>query len=244
MRQQVSDRDPVLREPSRRRRPPERSRILVASADPAVREHVRRSIDKGPREWILCAEHSDTTSAFENLDVLEPDVVVLDVASESTAVRAEGPPLEDFVGRGARRSQVLILGTAGSEPFVARALKAGVKGILSLSDIEDLLESALHAVTRGKPFFSSAATEIVLERFLAGRGGGATQERSPSRKLTRREREVVRLLSEGQSTREIASRLGISVKTAENHRANAMNKLGVRQVSELVRIALQEGIIS
>jgi DNA-binding NarL/FixJ family response regulator len=134
--------------------------------------------------------------------------------------------------------EVLILSMHGSEELIRGALEAGARGYVLKSDASRDLISAVHALTEHKAFLSSSASGPVLDRYLRGARALSSQQT-----LTPREREIVQLVAEGRSNKEIASTLKISTKTVEAHRANMMHKLGLTSVSELVRYAIRNQII-
>jgi DNA-binding NarL/FixJ family response regulator len=128
-----------------------------------------------------------------------------------------------------------------SDQLIRDILDAGVRGYIVKSDSDRDLIVAVEALASHKPFFTPRATELILSNFNS-KGGSAVPETIGDR-LTSREREIVQLLSEGKSSKEVASMLSISVKTAETHRANIMRKLEIHSVSELVRYAVRNQII-
>jgi DNA-binding NarL/FixJ family response regulator len=136
------------------------------------------------------------------------------------------------------RTEVLILTMHGSEQLIRGALEAGARGYALKSDASRDLISAVHALIEHKPFLSSSASGAVLDKYLKTPGEPTSQ---PT--LTPREREIVQLVAEGRSNKEIAVSLEISTKTVEAHRANMMHKLGLSSVSDLVRFAIRNEII-
>jgi DNA-binding NarL/FixJ family response regulator len=167
------------------------------------------------------------------LSQLQPDVVAMD-ASFSTDAIADLHRVRPKVG-------ILVFDSHQRHETVDGILSAGAKGLVSKSDSAEMVLDAIQAVARNDPFLSPSASEIVLERYL-GRPASRAATRRPQQ-LTRRECDVVRLLSEGKTNRELAQTLHISVKTVENHRANAMRKLGVHTIGDLVREAIRHGMI-
>ena len=169
-------------------------------------------------------------------DSLRPDVVLLDVGM---------PGLNglEVAGRLATLDasiRVVILSMHVSEEYVLRALRAGCAGYLLKASAVSELEVAIRAVTRGETYLSPAVSKPVVDDYVR-RTGGATD---PLEALTPRQREVLQLVAEGNSTKEIAQRLGLSPKTVETHRAQLMERLGVHEVSGLVRFAVRVGLVS
>jgi len=128
-----------------------------------------------------------------------------------------------------------------AEELIEQTLRVGASGYVLKSDAEQSLITAIEAVANGRKFFTSSVTSIVLGRIQAGAGKRAGQPGAA--RLTRREQEVVQLLAEGNSNKQVGNRLGISVRTAENHRARLMKKLGASSLSDLVRYAVRNKII-
>ncbi len=136
----------------------------------------------------------------------------------------------------------LILSMHYSDQLIREIVDAGVRGYIVKSDSDRDLITAVEALSKHKPFFTSQATEVILGSFNAG-GTVKDVPELVSNRLTAREREIVQLLAEGKSSKEVAVSLGISVKTAETHRANVMRKLELHSVSELVRYAVRNQIV-
>jgi len=165
---------------------------------------------------------------------LKPDVVVLDYSmpglngAEATKQIVEKVP----------RAEVLILTMHGSEEMIRGALEAGARGYVLKSDASRDLLAAVHALIEHKVFLSPSASGPILEVYLKG-----PQTAGPQQALTSREREILQLVAEGKTNKEIAVTLEISTKTVEAHRANMMHKLGLASVSDLVRFAIRNQII-
>jgi DNA-binding NarL/FixJ family response regulator len=138
-------------------------------------------------------------------------------------------------------TEVLILTLHFSDQLVRDIVEAGARGYIMKSDADKDLVSAVEALAEHRSFFTARAAEIVLDGFRKPRSG--SEGKPSSGRLTSREREIVQLLAEGKSSKEVAVSLGISVKTAETHRANVMRKLALHSVSELVRYAVKNQII-
>jgi DNA-binding NarL/FixJ family response regulator len=135
-------------------------------------------------------------------------------------------------------TEVLIFTMHQTDQLVREVLAAGARGYMLKSDAAEQLVEAVAALAQHRPFFTARVSEALLESFLRGEEGG-----EPSGGLTAREREVVQLLAEGRGNKEVAEALGISVKTAETHRATIMRKLGLGSLAELVRYAIRNQLI-
>ena len=210
-------------------------RILVADDHPVVRAGLR-SLLESKAGWAVCGEGANGREAVESAARLKPDVAVLDIGMpllngvEATRqIRSVSP-----------ETAVLILTMHDSEQLVQQVVQAGARGYILKDDADRTLIEAVDTIRRGKPYFSWHIGG--LERALTA----AAKEppgRGSRRRLTPREREVVQLLAEGKSNKEVAGMLHISVRTAETHRANIMVKLDLHSISELVRYALRNKII-
>lgn len=209
-------------------------RILIADDHDVVRKGVQAVLEQQPG-WVVCGQATTGREAVTKALELKPDVVVLDVSM---------PELNGLEAtRQIRRvlpAKILILTVHDSELLVKELLDAGVDGYVLKSDAGRTLVDAIRAVLEHRSFFTErvqavAAHQVGLHRPSAGK---RTSER-----LTPREREVLQLLTEAKSNKEIAAVLGMTTKTAETHRAHIMAKLNLHSVSELVRYAIRNRII-
>jgi len=196
-----------------------------------VRQGLRRVIEE-QSGWQVCGEAGTGRRAVEKAVATKPDVVVMDFAMpelngmEATRqIRAALPEVE-----------VLILSMHESEELVREILAAGARGYVLKSDAGHSLVNAIKALAEHRPYFTSKISSLVMEGYL----NPQTRENAT---LTPREREIVQLVAEGRSTKEVADVLGISVKTAETHRSNILRKLDLRSVSDLVRYAIRNKIV-
>lgn len=212
-------------------------RILIADDHEVVRRGVCALLESHSG-WEICGEVADGREAVEKANQLKPDVVILDIGMP----RLNGLDATRQILRDNPHQRVLILTITDSEQVVEEVLKAGARGFLLKSDTANEVIAAVEALQHNRPFFNSRIGEMVLTRFVHESGQASTREHRLAT-LTPREREVVQLLAEGQSTKEVAVTLGLSVKTAETHRSNLMRKLGLHSVSELVLYALRNNLI-
>jgi DNA-binding NarL/FixJ family response regulator len=211
-------------------------RILIADDHEVVRHGVR-SLLEGHPGWEVCAEASDGREAVEKAVQLKADVIILDIGMPNL----NGLEATRQILRTLPQARVLILTMHESEQVVREVLEAGARGFLLKSDAGRDLVAAVEALQRHKTFFTSKVAEMVLESFLKNKPRPA--EETERDILTPREREIVQLLAEGKSTKEVAVALGLSVKTAETHRSNIMRKLGLHSISELVLYAVRNNIV-
>lgn len=210
-------------------------RIIVADDHEVVRQGIRAVLQSQPG-WEVCGEAGNGREAVDMTSELMPDIVVLDVAmpevSGLTAVRE--------ILQNRPETKVLMLTMHESEQVIREVLEAGAHGYLLKSDAGKDLVTAITALHRNKRFFTSKVAEMVLENVTRNK---LRPEVAVKDVLTAREREVVTLLAEGKSTREVAEVLGLSVKTAETHRSNVMRKLDMHSVSELVLYAVRNNLV-
>ena len=212
-------------------------RILIADDHDVVRRGIKSLIESRP-EWVVCDEAHSGREAVAKSEERKPDIVVLDISMPEL----NGLEAARRIRKVSPDSEILILSMHYSDQLIREILDAGVRGFVVKSDSDRDLIIALETLANHKPFFTSMATEVMLTNFQRPGSLPAPGEMRTSR-LTSREREIVQLLSEGKSSKEVASSLGISVKTAETHRANIMRKLEIHSVSELVRYAVRNQII-
>ncbi|MGH9430704.1 MAG: response regulator [Terriglobia bacterium] len=208
--------------------------VLVVDDHEIVRKGVRSLIETRA-EWRVCAEAVNGRDAVAKTGALHPDVVVLDIAMPEL----NGLEAIHEILKVAPRTEILVLTMYESEQMKEEALQAGARGYLLKSEAPRNLLAAVEALSQHRPFLAariSAATPV------AGNKHEAKGALSPGL-LTPREREIVQMLAEGKSTKEVASALGIAAKTAETHRANIMRKLELHSTSELVRYAIRNNIV-
>jgi DNA-binding NarL/FixJ family response regulator len=209
-------------------------RILVADDHEVVRKGLV-AILKQKSEWQVCGEACNGREAVEQAAQLMPDIVVMDISMPGL----NGLEATDQIVRANPSTKVLVLTLHDSDDLIRDVLNAGARGFLLKSDSVCELEAAIEALLRNKTYFTSKVSAMVLEGYLRG-GTPFAANRNP---LTPREREVVQLLAEGSSTKEVAVALGLAVKTAETHRSNIMRKLHLHSVSDLVLYAVRNNIV-
>lgn len=212
-------------------------RILVADDHEVVRRGVRSLLEAQPG-WQVCSEAVTGWEAVRTARRLTPDIAILDIGMPELS----GLEAARHIRKDTPRCEVLILTMHESEQVVREVLAAGARGYVLKSDAARDLVTAVRALLEHKPFFTSTVADLLLDEYL--KAGAATGTTSLSRgRLTAREREIVQLLAEGKSNKEVAAILGVSVKTAETHRTNIMRKLELHSMSELVRYAIRNKII-
>jgi DNA-binding NarL/FixJ family response regulator len=212
-------------------------RILVADDHEVVRKGLVALL-QAQTDWQVCGEAGDGREAVEKAQTLKPDAVILDIGMPSL----NGLEATRQILKTNPHARVLILTLHDSDQVVRDVLNAGARGFLLKSDAARDLVAAVEALRRDKTYFTSKVAAMVLEGYL--KGGTPAAPPTPGRnRLTPREREIVQLLAEGKSTKEVAVALGLSVKTAETHRSNIMRKLQLHSVSDLVLYAVRNNIV-
>lgn len=210
-------------------------RILVADDHEIVRQGIRALLLVHPG-WEVCGEAADGREAVKKAAELKPDIAIMDIGMPNL----NGLSAARQILHHNPQTKVLILTMHSSEQVLREVLDIGAQGYLLKSDAGRDLMTAVEALQRNRTFFSSKAGEVVLDNFRKHKTG---TDKAVKEALTAREREVVQLLAEGKSTKEVAVILGLSVKTTETHRSNILRKLELHSVSELVLYAVRNNII-
>ena len=210
------------------------ARIVIADDHEVVRRGLAATIAEVP-EWTVVGQAANGREAVALVATHKPDVAILDI----TMPELNGLEATRLILGSDAPPRVLILTAHESEQLVREVLSAGAQGYVLKSDAGRILVTAVDALLDARTFFTSRVAQMVLEGFL--RGGTEVPASTPS--LSPREREIVQLLAEGRSNKEVARRLGISVKTAETHRSNIMRKMAFDSLSDLVRYAVRNKII-
>jgi DNA-binding NarL/FixJ family response regulator len=213
-------------------------RVLVADDHEVVRKGLRTILEEQPG-WQVSGEASDGREAVDKVRTLKPDVTVVDVGMPGL----NGLEATRQMLRNDPETKVLILTMHESDPLIREVLDAGARGYLLKSDAGKDLVSAVEAIRRNKTYFTARVAQMVLDGYLDKKPRQPVDNDVPASRLTPRQREIVQLLAEGKSSKEVAVALNLSVKTAETHRANIMRRLNCHSVSELVRYAIRNNII-
>ncbi|MFD9717162.1 response regulator [Streptomyces sp. NPDC059076] len=212
-----------------------RTRILLADDHALVRRGVRLILDNEP-DLTVVAEASDGAEAIEMAREERPDLAILDIAMP----RLTGLQTARELSRLQPELRILILTMYDNEQYLFEALKAGAAGYVLKSVADRDLVEACRAAMRDEPFLYPGAINTLIRSYLDhARDGGAL----PAKAITDREEEILKLVAEGHSSKEIAGILVISVKTVERHRANLLQKLGLKDRLELARYAIRAGLI-
>lgn len=211
-------------------------RILIADDHEVVRKGLIAVLSQRS-DWEVCGEASDGREAVRLATKFQPQVAILDLSMPGL----NGLEATRQIRHDAPQTEILVFSMYEDEQFVHDVLAAGARGYLLKSDVASQLITAVETVGRHKPYFTSDVAEKVLEGFLKLNTGGASAEGGT---LTAREREIVQLLAESKSNKEVADLLNISVKTVQTHRATIMRKLGIGSIVDLVHYAIRNKLVA
>jgi DNA-binding NarL/FixJ family response regulator len=209
-------------------------RILIVDDHEIVRRGIREVLQAQPG-WQICGEAKNGREAIALADQSRPDVVVMDLSMPEL----NGLEAVRRIRRANPRTEIVILSLHLADQLAFEIIRAGARGYILKSDADRDLVTAIQAVSSGKTFFTTRVSEMMVNGFTGKDGGTAGSEGDATKRLTSRQREIVQLIAEGRSSKEVAVALNLSVKTAETHRANIMRRLQLHSVSELVRYAVR-----
>jgi DNA-binding NarL/FixJ family response regulator len=211
-------------------------RILLADDHDVVRRGLRDQLS-AQNGWEICGEASNGREAVQMAMKLSPDVAVIDLSMPEL----NGLEATRQIRRELPQTEVLIFTMHETEQLIREVLSAGARGYVLKSDAGRHLTSAVEALSHRRPFFTARVSEALLDAFL--KSSAKEDEGSAFRTLTNREREIVQMLAEGKSNKEIAAKLSISIKTVETHRATVMRKLDISSIVELVHYAIRNHLV-
>lgn len=223
MTQGADGRDPVIR-------------VLLVDDHTILREGVRALLTDEP-EIVVVGEAGDGEEALEKVETLHPDIVLMDMVMP----RMNGLEATGHIKRRHPETKVLILSMYDDDEYVQQVIQAGASGYLLKGMAADDLVLAIREVQAGSSFLNPAVAAKLIEDYVRRVRGDTTA--AADEPLTSREREVLKLIAEGNTNQEIADILHLSRKTVESHRANIMRKLDLHDVTELVKYALRTGLI-
>ncbi len=205
-------------------------RVLLADDHRIFRQGVRALLER--EGFHVVGEAADGHEAIQMAGNLTPDVAVVDLGMPLL----NGLDAAREITRVSPRTRTILLTMHAEDPYVARALHAGIRGYVLKSQAAEDLVQAIREVARGAVYLSPGISETVVEAYLAKRD-------LPPDPLTPREHQVLQLVAEGKTTKEVAALLGVSVKTAESHRMRIMTKLDIHETAGLVRYAIRQGLV-
>lgn len=215
-------------------------RILIADDHEVARRGIRALLESH-QGWEVCGEAKDGREAIELAHKMKPDLVLLDIGMPNlNGLEAARQILAVYP-----EAAILILTMHDTDQVVREVLRAGARGFLLKSDAGRDLVAAVEALQRQRTFFTTRVSQMVLDGFLDRKKSdhNGDDEDGSAEVLTMREREVIQLLAEGKTSKEVAVTLSLSVKTAETHRTNLMRKLDLHSVADLTRYAVRNGIV-
>jgi two-component system nitrate/nitrite response regulator NarL len=212
-----------------------RIRLLLVDDHPVVRRGLRSCLS-GLEHITVVDEAVNGLEATEKVKELQPDVVLMDFDMP----KMDGLEATRLIRKDFPKTHVLILSVHTKKEYVLQIIRSGAQGyVLKNASVEELVR-AIEAVDNGEPFFSPDISQIVLNQYLVESG---TEETPAQVTLTNRERQVLAAISEGLSNKEMASKLGVGVRTIETHRERVMNKLNIHTVAGLTKYAITNGIV-
>jgi two-component system, NarL family, response regulator NreC len=214
-----------------------KTRILLADDHKLMRSGLKALIEQQP-ELMVVGEADDGRQAVALAASLKPDLLVMDIGMPNL----NGIEAAHQITQANPATAIVILSMHSDESYVLRALKAGAKGYLLKDSAESDLIRAVHAVAGGKSFFSPAVSKVLLDDYVRKLQRSGAEDAYDL--LTPREREILQLIAEGNSNKDVANLLNLSVYTVETHRSNIMEKLNLRGIPELILYAVRKGIIS
>jgi two-component system response regulator NreC len=205
-------------------------RIILADDHVLVRQGLKSLLERDGFQVV--GEASDGQEALRQVETLQPDIAVLDISMPTL----NGLNAAREMSRSSPKTKTILLTQHDEDQYISEALDAGVKGYVLKSQVASDLLLAIRQVSRGQVYLSPGVSRAVMEAYHSKSG----KSKNP---LTLRERQVLQLIAEGKSTKDVASLLGISVKTAESHRTRLMHKLGIHETASLVRYAVRQGVV-
>jgi two-component system, NarL family, response regulator NreC len=205
-------------------------RVVLADDHVLVRESLKSLLER--EGFQIVAEASDGREALNRVESLKPDIAVMDISMPSL----NGLEAARGIRLASPNTKSILLTQHDEGQYVAEALESGVKGYVLKSQVAGDLVHAIRQVSRGEVYLSPQVSGVVMEAFRS-------KSEKPRDPLTPRERQVLQLIAEGKSTKDVASVLGISVKTAESHRTRLMQKLDIHETASLVLYAVRRGIV-
>lgn len=217
-------------------------RILLADDHTLVRAGIKNLVSNLHGVEVV-GEADNGRTALKMVDELKPDMILLDIAMSEL----NGLEVAARLSKEHPEVDVIILSMHANEEYVVQALRAGASGYLLKDSAPNELEIAVNAVSKGESYLSPAISKHVVNDYLrrvSNLDPDDNEDKSSFKQLTPRQREILQLIAEGNSTKEIAAKLIVSVKTVETHRIQLMERLGIHDVAGLVRYAIRMGIIT
>jgi DNA-binding NarL/FixJ family response regulator len=212
-------------------------RVLIADDHETIRNGIRFIVNTMPG-WEICGEATNGREAVELALSQKPNIVIMDMGMPAL----NGLEATRQIRKRCPGTEVLVFTGIEEEKLIHQMFEAGARGYILKTDDRAAIEAALRALSQHKSHFTTKVGEVLFAKFIHGKENVA--DSSEPGRLTQREREIVQLLAEGKSNKEVATTLGISIKTAETHRAAIMKKLSLDSLAALVRYAIRNNIIA
>jgi len=212
-------------------------RILIADDHEMVRDGTRALIERQPG-WEVCGLAATGREAVAQALELQPDIVIMDMSMPDL----NGLDAAVQIKRRLPRTEILMFTAHETDELIREVFEAGAKSFIFKSEAYQFLVDAIQSLSQHKPFFTSKVAEVLFTEIL-NRSEVKPHAEQVSKRLTAREREIVQLLAEGRSNKEVAGALGVSIRTAETHRANVLRKLNLDSLASLVRYAIRNKMI-
>lgn len=213
-----------------------RSKILIADDHSMIRDGVKNLLAKN-KDLTVVGEASSGREAVSKYSDLHPDLVILDISMPDM----NGMEVAQEILRGNAEAKIIILSMYDDEDYISRCMEYGVKGYVVKNETGEELDYAVKTVLNGQNYFSSQVQQVIFKKY--SNNVTKKKEKEPDVKLTSREVEIVKLISEGLTSQQMADKLFISPRTVETHRANLMKKTGVKNSIELVKKMEKMGVL-
>jgi len=207
--------------------------ILIADDHDIIREGIKNILCKQP-DYEIVGEAQDGEEVLKKVEELKPDILLLDI----TMPKKSGLEILDQVQRSSRATKIIIISVHKADAYVMRALKAGVRGYLNKENAADDLLPALRKVMAGQVYLSAETSSYLLEKTTK-----SPEELTQESLLSERETDVLRLVAEGKTAKEIADSLFISPRTVENYKNNILKKLNLHKTSDLIKYAIKNNLV-
>lgn len=217
-------------------RPVKKIRLLLVDDHPVVRKGIESSLARH-RHLEVVGEAADGREALNRAKELVPDIVLLDLGMPNM----DGITVTEILRKELPQTKVLVLSMHHSKDMLQRLIQAGIRGYLLKDATPEEIVRAIETVYAGEAYFSPEVARMALNQYVAS---GGSVPPSPASKLTDREREVLALIAEGLTNKEVACKLNLSVRTVETHRERVMRKLEIRNAAGLTKFAIAHGIVS
>jgi DNA-binding NarL/FixJ family response regulator len=213
---------------------PQSLRIFIADDHDVMREGTRAVIERQP-DWEVCGTAGTGREAIKQALALKPDIIVMDMSMPDL----NGLDAAVQIRRRLPRTEILMFTAHETDELIRQVYEAGAKSFIFKSEAHHFLVEAIQSLSQHKPFFTNKVSEVLFAKMLSRSEGKA----QTGVRLTAREREIVQFLAEGKSNKEVAGALGVSIRTAETHRANVLRKLNLDSLASLVRYAIRNKMI-